>query len=505
MKYIAFSGDLSAGVLGTRGHESLSAQAPSGYANLYVHVQEGTGYQPLLTTTPHRAPGEFNVSYGGGSANFGHLLFAANDALTADAVDGGSGQNNLYDSVGGSLYLVNVLPDGATEPNAVFGSGSDVSGVISADGSRVFWTDLNTGVLYVRENDAAPPSPVVGGSCTVAADACTVQVAAGGQFWTASADGSKVFYIKGGLYEYDLESGETVNLSPGVEAQGVIGASEDGEYVYYVDTGNSLELWHDGVTTSIAALSGKDLAGGILPFDQGGISGVGDLGTDLGARTAVLTPDGRGVVFMSSQSLTGYHNEGLDEVFVYQAEQSRLTCVSCSPSGEPPVANELAGGASLGAFIPVSHDPTYQPRVISEDGSRVFFDSAQALVSNATNGKIGRVRVGARRHRQLRAERGLRLSALERHESSTTPSWSTRARAAMTCSSITRGAAGRAGSERRRGSVRCAGRRDSRSRARACTGSGCQGVPAAPPIFATPASVTFAGVGNFVPPASKPR
>jgi len=30
-----------------------------------------------------------------------------------------------------------------------------------------------------------------------------------------------------------------------------------------------------------------------------------------------------------------------------------------------------------------------------------------------------------------------------------------------------------------------------------CTGTGCQGVPAAPPIFATPSSVTFEGLGNF--------
>jgi hypothetical protein len=32
-----------------------------------------------------------------------------------------------------------------------------------------------------------------------------------------------------------------------------------------------------------------------------------------------------------------------------------------------------------------------------------------------------------------------------------------------------------------------------------CTGTGCQGVPGAAPIFATPSSVTFAGVGNFEP------
>jgi hypothetical protein len=35
----------------------------------------------------------------------------------------------------------------------------------------------------------------------------------------------------------------------------------------------------------------------------------------------------------------------------------------------------------------------------------------------------------------------------------------------------------------------------------ACSGSACQGVPPAPPIFATPPSVTYNGVGNFAPPA----
>jgi hypothetical protein len=33
----------------------------------------------------------------------------------------------------------------------------------------------------------------------------------------------------------------------------------------------------------------------------------------------------------------------------------------------------------------------------------------------------------------------------------------------------------------------------------ACAGTGCQGVPPAPPGYATPASSTFTGIGNFVP------
>jgi hypothetical protein len=36
----------------------------------------------------------------------------------------------------------------------------------------------------------------------------------------------------------------------------------------------------------------------------------------------------------------------------------------------------------------------------------------------------------------------------------------------------------------------------------ACTSTGCQGAPAAAPVFATPASATFAGIGDFpAPPA----
>ena len=34
-----------------------------------------------------------------------------------------------------------------------------------------------------------------------------------------------------------------------------------------------------------------------------------------------------------------------------------------------------------------------------------------------------------------------------------------------------------------------------------CSGTGCQGVPPAPPIFATPASATFTGVRNLAPRA----
>ena len=55
-----------------------------------------------------------------------------------------------------------------------------------------------------------------------------------------------------------MEDGETTDLTPGVEVQGVIGASEDGEYIYYVNSADELELWHGGTSTAIAQLSEGD-------------------------------------------------------------------------------------------------------------------------------------------------------------------------------------------------------------------------------------------------------
>src|SRR6201999_3906448 len=90
--------------------------------------------------------------YAGESQDSSRKFFEANDALTSNAVDGGEKENNLYESVEGQLRLVNVLPDGSTEPNASFGTPpteqletENAAHAISNDGSRVFWTDLNTG------------------------------------------------------------------------------------------------------------------------------------------------------------------------------------------------------------------------------------------------------------------------------------------------------------------------------------------------------------------------
>ncbi len=450
------------------------------------------------------------------------MLFEANDALTGNAVEGSTEENNLYLSVDGQLNLVNVLPDGSSsEANATFGGPPigggggepstfpDFSHVISTDGSRVFWTQLSSGALYVRENPGQPQSPLEGERCTVPADACTVLVSEGGRFWTATADGSKVFFTKGDLYEYDVEDGMTTDLTPGVEVQGVIGASENGEYIYYVNTANELELWHNGTATVITQLSEGD-GEKVGPY-WGEFGPRGDWTSGIGTRTAEVTPDGLGVVFMSKESLPvagfpdGYRNEGMEEVYVYEAEGGQLFCASCNPSGEPPERNqeteEAFRGRAAAAFLPISYSHTYAPRVISEGGGRVFFDSTEPLVAQDTNGKQDvyeweRDGLGSCRE----ADGCIYLLS---GGTSGSASWLLDASSSgEDVFVISR--ADLASDDPYEGfavfDARVGGAQP--VVAPQCTGSGCQGVPPAAPIFATPASVTFAGVGNFPVPSS---
>ncbi len=556
--YVAFSTDLSQGILITSGAEKSETplppispeELPKGYWDIFQHKTTGGAYEPLFpkaTVSLHRPPGEPGEGipalvpiYAGSSSDFSQLFFEVNDALTSGAVDGGSEEYNLYDSVDGQLSVVNVLPDGHSDPNATFGqltgehsptagtneqsfqNESDFSHVISSDGSRVFWTDLNRTVstedplgetrLFMRENPAAPQSPVSGGACTVAADACTIQVdgsvGGGGRYWTASANGSRVFFTKGALYEYDVENGQTTDLSEGQNVEGVIGASENGSYVYFVDEGHGLYVSYDAHAPKLIASLGQGEDEEIGPYGKDACNcggNVGDWVVMIGRRTAEVSANGTGLVFMSNQSLTGYENEGLQEIYVYNAEGSgRLFCASCNQSGEPPQIGRGPESVRFGAaaaFLPVSHEPTFMPQLISDDGTRVFFDSGEPLVPNDTDGKqdvyewerdgTGSCEQAGGCVYLLSGGNGAQNSWLLGSDASGDN---------VFIVSRTHLLEEGEGDEYALYDARVGGVLPVQPPA--CTGTGCQGVPEPPPVFATPPSVTYAGIGNFSPPTT---
>jgi hypothetical protein len=494
----AFSPDLTKAFVNSV--EPLSSAAPGfgespeystgGYWDvLYAFDTAGRDYVPLFSVKPsYRSMSAFGTAeftkvnvavnsgdrfghpgylwFAGASADDSHLLFAANDALTEasegrPAAEGGAGsefetENNLYESLNGKLRLVNVLPNGTTHAHAAFGAVEEfgaihekrqvLNHVISADGSRIFWTDLSTGHIYMREDGSR-----------------TVEISPHGTYQTAASDGSLVFYTYGDLYAYDVETGQRVDMTPGVTTEKVVGASENGEYVYYVTSTKELMLWHDGVSSLVANVSPAQVE---------------------------VTPDGHSIVFMVTE-IPYVGAQTTAHVEVYDADTAKLYCASCTPLGK------------LGMLPMTNAGLTYQPRWISADGSRVFFVTFEGLVPQDTN-EVQDVYEWERPGSGECIESGGCVYLLS---GGTSPAHSGFLDASENGNDVfieTR--ASLVGSdEDDLADVYDVGVRSPFVAPPACTGTGCQGVPNPQPIFATPSSVTFEGVGNFAAPGKEAK
>jgi hypothetical protein len=478
-EYQGFADDLSRGVIGVITEHFASLSQPNGPAAcnaLYVSPFDGS-YRPLFTESespgfcgrlPMAGKSPQNLVFAGGNRGtpttsaYTELLFQTPAALTPTAepsVAEGEG-DNLYVSANSKPYLASVLPNGQPDADAVFGSPPvaqthhfasknhhfGASNVISDDGSLVFWTDLSTHRLYMRENPTAPESPHGGaGECLIASDACTVAISNGeATYWTATPDGHYVLYTEAEqLWRYNTILGareallQTDEHGAPAGVQGVVGASEDGSYVYVVAQGAlapgseerkcaepisetsataeererheaeqkaegegllptgrgcNLYLLHVGHEPSfIAALGAIDNA---LTLSLESIDNrLGAWQPDMGVRTSQVTPNGLSLVFGSTQRLLGYDTTNLVnngaapqkglEIFVYNADSSggTLSCASCEPRGQalPPEAiTDLAP----------TFNSTYAHRWISDDGHHVFFNTGASLVPEDTNGRM---------------------------------------------------------------------------------------------------------------------
>jgi hypothetical protein len=318
---------------------------------------------------------------------------------------------------------------------------------VSADGSRVFFTggepgryfskqhgdreEEGAGQLYLREVNAGTTIEV-SASQRASADPNGPQAA---RFWAASADGSRVFFTSRAeltedantgsaddapnLYEYNVEDGVLSDLSVdtrpgdvnGASIRGVVTVSDDGSYVYFVAYGDlagaassgkpNLYVSHGGNLTFIATLvDGEENGRGDEhdwsredPFE---VEGEGGPGT----HDARVSSDGRRLAFVSRGRLTGYDNEAVEpgkcgennmcsEVYLFDAS-SGLTCASCNPSGAQPVGPSKLGGHEGGlpeSFSLFSASQFYMQRNFTEDSSRLFFESRDALLPHAGDGR----------------------------------------------------------------------------------------------------------------------
>jgi len=440
-----FTPELDRGVFKTT-EPALTADCRRGSEDMYRR-NNATGQLECLSPEVAGGPESPCIVYGGASEDGTH-------AFVAGKPEGGEAFTyRLYEETAGAVAPVSVLPGGSLAPatgSTGFGPGgfrgqgaksgegiascavtfNRLRNAISADGSRAFWTyapedSVEPSQLYVRVNNGETGE-------TLQLDKHQSGPGTGsgeGKFWSASSDGSAAYFtdkerlVSGAnpasgepdLYRYRLGvknplTDITKGAGPG-NVQGVIGASDDGSYVYFVAKAalpggqeenaagqkakvseDNLYLFHEGSLTFIATLAPQDSK---------------DWSANPRELSARVSPDGKHLGFLSiaAKRLTGYDNEVpapaehckyeltiegnasfvgsplCAQAFLYDAAESgpgTLTCASCNPSGARPLGPTILPGWSNGFE---------GPRYLSDNGSRLFFQTWDALLPADVNGK----------------------------------------------------------------------------------------------------------------------
>ncbi len=425
LQYKWFSADLCQGWFLYENPLVLAPGAAPGNLNIYRRqncAPGADGYEAVTTGEPSGSD-IFIPQLQGVSTDGAHAFFTAKGGVAAG---GNPDARQLYESTGGALRLVCILPNGAPSTQncaagTLNGLGSDgrdntVSRAVSGDGSRVFWTafsnEADPGALYLRENP--DQEPTASGECTELEPekACTVQIsAAAAHFWTAATDGSKAIYTVGDeLFEYDVEEGAARQIAEGTV--GVVGASDDASRVYF---GSTEVLSGDEENSEGDKAQGGKANLYLYEAGEGGGAGsfifiatLADADVNLGSALAAITPDpmrraarvsadGEHIAFPSAAGLTGYDNTDVlsgkadSEVFLYDAGPDKLACISCNPSGARPRGRDYEirnkpQGTWAAAQVPTWENQLFAPRALSANGSRLFFESFEALVPRDTNG-----------------------------------------------------------------------------------------------------------------------
>jgi len=371
------------------------------------------------------------------TADSRHAVFNSNRQLLEDAPSDGpgtQGSNAVYEWADGEVRLVSVPPGVSSFGTQVVGGaralrdGLPGDNLISDDGRRVFFTaDGPGGGLLVREDGAT-----------------TTLIAAGGaQFWAAkSTDGSVAFFravapLTSGagtnsLYSWDANDTDgqpLTELSRDLRAgqsAGVMGpaaVTDDATSVYLVASGvlapgdpaadpprvptpgePNLYLWRQGEPVRYIATLDDTLEQSTSVLD--GPMWVPDWAG--GGRGARVSADGERLLFASYADLDpaydtteatpeacGDAEESGDrcrQIYLYDARSGETSCLTCV-AGVPVSADaNLFGNGDFrrpdqtgGRLIDA---PVRQPRNLSADGTRAFFETARPLVSADQNSRL---------------------------------------------------------------------------------------------------------------------
>jgi hypothetical protein len=331
--------------------------------------------------------------------------------------------------------LPSEVVTGVSTATGAFEAGQEISGPGIPDGTTIVSCSPSCGpsasslTLSAKATESGSGVALSATSpCTEAEKACTIVISKdpATSFVAANPEGTRVLYMTGitadKLYEAEIEDagGHLVANSQLIASsvKGVMGASEDTERVYFAS---------EQVLSGSQANSEGDVAQAGEPnlyFHQAGGSFVfvgtlddGDARTGSTAtgnpfspmavqpylRSSRVSADGFHAAFTTPVPLTGADNTDVvngrrdAQVFLFDATANagngELICASCSPSGARPRGRRIGYGDNgnfqlwAAAQLPgwVSFDRPGD--LLSADGTRLFFNSYDALVHGDTNGR----------------------------------------------------------------------------------------------------------------------
>ena len=224
------------------------------------------------------------------------------------------------------------------------------------------------------------------------------------------------------LYEYDV-AGKTLNDisadtadAGGANVRGVLGISEDGSVVYFASTGqlvpnqgNTTAEDEAGEGTTRSGEPKTEAEANVYAYSDGTLRYVTTIGEaeaggwNLGQNAflevdaisankgmhyynARVSSDGDYLLLATRHRLGAYDNAQQEtekpewEDYEYSLRAGTVSCVSCNPSGERPIADENEQFSALGTFDVVQNGAIR--RNLADDG-RVFFNSFQPLQATA--------------------------------------------------------------------------------------------------------------------------
>jgi hypothetical protein len=387
---IAVSDDFSKALLVSS--RALAPGAAEGNANFYLRDLDTRAYTLVISIAN---PGAFQyftnlnltsfTTFIAGAKDFSWVVFNSPFALTPDASEGPN-QILRWSEANGIELVSNST--GYAESRPVNDQRPPEYRTVSADGSEVafgengggayLWIEGTTTALSVSEVEGSSgqvqPAVVRG----VSRDGRYVVFRASGEPLTSDAPAGQA-----NLYRYDVqaESLEYLLNGPGLvpsgfdNSNGVATVSEDGTYVYFMDSSNLTPdaadgtvhtyVWHDGAVKLVA----NARAGRPISYSYG---------------NAVASPDGSYLVFDTETPLsvdTGVGPSpcgGCSQIYLYDAGADELSCASCPPDGSPPVAGAVIPEPEMGLS-------SHGPRMVTNQG-QAFFDTAQPLAYRDSNG-----------------------------------------------------------------------------------------------------------------------